>query len=104
MSLGYDYFQGFFFCKSQLQRAKRIPKSQPRCRRFLQKVNEPNFDKDPIEELLTSYLKLSYKLLRYLNYHFSTDRNLSAQFGRPLSPWASSHCASGSVWLRLMSE
>ncbi|MCX7400173.1 MAG: HDOD domain-containing protein [Planctomycetales bacterium] len=67
MSLGYDYFQGYFFCKPQLQRAKRIPKSQTQCLRLLQKVNEPNFDIESIEELLRSDLTLSYKLLRYLN-------------------------------------
>ncbi len=67
VSLGYDYFQGYFFCKPQMQRARRIPKSRAQCLRLLRKVSEPEFDVDSIEELLRSDLTLSYKLLRYLN-------------------------------------
>ncbi len=95
MSLGYDYFQGYFFCKPQLQRAKRIPKSQPQCLKLLQKVNEPNFDIDLIEELLRSDLTLSYKLLRYLNspvFHrskpLSSIRQAIVTLGQqPLRQW-----------------
>ena len=95
MSLGYDYFQGYFFCKPQLQRAKRIPKSQPQCLKLLQKVNEPNFDIDRIEELLRSDLTLSYKLLRYLNsplFHrskpLSSIRQAIVTLGQqPLRQW-----------------
>ena len=67
MELGYHYFQGYFFCKPQIQSTRRIPKSQMQCLRLLQKVSEPEFDVDEVEKLLRSDLALSYKLLRYLN-------------------------------------
>lgn len=67
VSLGYDYFQGYFFCRPQMQRARRIPKSRAQCLRLLRKVSELEFDLDSIEELLRGDLTLSYKLLRYLN-------------------------------------
>ena len=67
MELGYHYFQGYFFCKPQVQSTRRIPKSQMQCLRLLQKVSEPEFDVDEVERLLRSDLALSYKLLRYLN-------------------------------------
>lgn len=65
--LGYDQFQGYFFCKPQIRRTRRIPSSQMQCLRLLRAVNQPEFDVDGIEEILRTDLTLSYKLLRYLN-------------------------------------
>ena len=67
MNLGYHYFQGYFFCKPQMQKARRIPKSQTRCLLLLQKVNEPEFQVDELDELLRTDVALAYKLLRYVN-------------------------------------
>lgn len=74
LKLGYDYFQGYFFCKPQLKRTRRIPRSHAHCLQLLRKVNEPDFDVDELEKLFRGDLALSFKLLKYLN---------SPLFGRP---------------------
>ena len=97
MNLGYDLFQGYFFCKPQLQRVRRIPKSQTQSLRVLQKVNEAEFSVDEIEELMRSDLGLSYKLLRYLNSPvfqrpkpLSSIRQAIVTLGhKPLRQWVS---------------
>lgn len=66
-NLGYDYFQGYFFCKPQMLRARRLPESGIQCLRLLQLVNEPELDVDRVEALILGDISLSYKLLRYLN-------------------------------------
>ncbi|MCA9011341.1 MAG: HDOD domain-containing protein [Planctomycetaceae bacterium] len=66
-NLGYDYFQGYFFCKPQMLSARRLPESNLQSLRLLQLVNESEFDIDKVEHLIRSDISLSYKLLRYLN-------------------------------------
>lgn len=65
--LGYDYFQGYFFCKPQMLSARRLPESNIQSLRLLQLVGEPVFDIDKVEALIRGDISLSYKLLRYLN-------------------------------------
>jgi len=64
---GYHYFQGYFFCKPQMLRARRLPQSRVQCLRLLQLIGKPEFDIDGIEDLIRGDLSLTYKLLRYLN-------------------------------------
>ncbi len=65
--LGYDYFQGYFFCKPQMLSARRLPESGMQCLRLLQLINESELDVDRVEALILGDISLSYKLLRYLN-------------------------------------
>ena len=65
--LGYDYFQGYFFCKPQMLSARRLPESNLQSLRLLQLVSQSKFDLDKVEELIRGDISLSYKLLRYLN-------------------------------------
>jgi c-di-GMP-related signal transduction protein len=65
--LGYDYFQGYFFCKPQMVSARRLPESNIRSLRLLQLVTQSRFDVDAVESLIRGDIALSYKLLRYLN-------------------------------------
>ena len=64
---GYHYFQGYFFCKPQMLRARRLPQSRLQCLRLLQLIGKPEFDIDGIEDLIRGDLSMTYKLLRYLN-------------------------------------
>jgi c-di-GMP-related signal transduction protein len=66
-SLGYTYFQGFFFCKPSTISAKEIPANKLNCLRLLHLVASPDFSYDAVEELLKTDPALVYKLLRYLN-------------------------------------
>jgi c-di-GMP-related signal transduction protein len=66
-SLGYTYFQGFFFCKPSTLSAREIPGNKLNCLRLLHLVASPDFSYDAVEELLKTDPALVYKLLRYLN-------------------------------------
>lgn len=66
-SLGYTYFQGFFFCKPSTLSAREIPGNKLNCLRLLHLVASPDFSYDAVKELLKTDPALVYKLLRYLN-------------------------------------
>jgi EAL and modified HD-GYP domain-containing signal transduction protein len=104
--LGYELFQGYFFCRPEMVTQKDIPSSKLSYVRFLQEIHRPEIDYKRLEQVFKQDVALSLKLLRYLN---------SAAFGfrqtvksirdglvllgeRPLKKWASlaafSHLAS----------
>jgi c-di-GMP-related signal transduction protein len=66
-SLGYTFFQGYFFCKPSTLSAREIPGNKLNCLRLLHLVASPDFNYDAVEELLKTDPALVYKLLRYLN-------------------------------------
>jgi EAL and modified HD-GYP domain-containing signal transduction protein len=66
-SLGYTYFQGYFFSKPSMLSAREIPSNKLNCLRLLHLVASPDFSYDAVEELLKGDPALVYKLLRYLN-------------------------------------
>jgi c-di-GMP-related signal transduction protein len=66
-SLGYTFFQGYFFCKPSTLSAREIPGNKLNCLRLLHLVASPDFSYDAVEELLKTDPALVYKLLRYLN-------------------------------------
>jgi len=66
-SLGYTFFQGFFFCKPSTLSAREIPSNKLNCLRLLHLVASPDFSYDAVEDLLKTDPALVYQLLRYLN-------------------------------------
>ena len=66
-SLGYTFFQGFFFCKPTTLSTREIPGNKLNCLRLLQLVASPDFSYDAVEQILKGDPALVYKLLRYLN-------------------------------------
>jgi c-di-GMP-related signal transduction protein len=66
-SIGYTFFQGFFFCKPSTLSAREIPSNKLNCLRLLHLVASPDFSYDAVEALLKTDPALVYKLLRYLN-------------------------------------
>src|SRR5579871_533034 len=66
-SLGYTFFQGYFFCKPSTFSAREIPANKLNCLRLLHLVASPDFGYDAVEDLLKTDPALVYKLLRYLN-------------------------------------
>jgi c-di-GMP-related signal transduction protein len=66
-SMGYTYFQGYFFCKPTMVEGRGIPSNKLNYVRLLEAVNSPNFSSEKIEEILKAEPSLVYKLLRYLN-------------------------------------
>ncbi|HUL32861.1 MAG TPA: EAL domain-containing protein [Candidatus Eisenbacteria bacterium] len=65
--LGYDYFQGYFFCRPQVVGRRSVPANKTVYLELLQAANEPLFNLQKISLLFKRDVSLSYRLLRYLN-------------------------------------
>jgi EAL and modified HD-GYP domain-containing signal transduction protein len=63
---GFDYFQGYYFCRPELVRATPLPLSRLTTLRLIGKLHDPNVDIDELEQAIRQDLSLSYKLLRYV--------------------------------------
>ena len=68
--MGFNLFQGFFFCKPELITGKEIPGSQLALLQIMAEVNRPEFDIQKIETLIAPDVSLAYKMLRYINSAF----------------------------------
>lgn len=66
-SLGFDHFQGYFFCRPQNIRGQRLPVSRLAAIRLLTQLNKPDIRMDELESAIGQNVSLSYKLLRYIN-------------------------------------
>jgi EAL and modified HD-GYP domain-containing signal transduction protein len=66
-ALGFDYFQGYFFCRPELVVSRRLPVNRLAIVRLITKLNNPEIKLRELEEALSQDLSLSYKLLRYTN-------------------------------------
>ena len=65
--LGFDYFQGFYFCKPQLVKKKHIPSNKIVVLNILNKLENPDYDLDDVENTLALDAVLTFKILRYVN-------------------------------------
>lgn len=65
--LGYDYFQGDFFCKPETLSAKALTSYQFTYLRVMQLLNDQNFEFGKVEQVIKTDPSLSFKLLRYIN-------------------------------------
>jgi EAL and modified HD-GYP domain-containing signal transduction protein len=65
--MGFDYFQGYFFCRPELVSSQRLPVNRLATIRLITKLNNPNIEFREVEEVLSQDVSLSYKLLRYTN-------------------------------------
>ncbi|MDX8398311.1 MAG: HDOD domain-containing protein [Mariprofundaceae bacterium] len=64
--LGFDYFQGYYFCKPEVIHHKTMPESKIAILRALQKVMSANVVRD-VEDVIKQDVSLSYRLLKYMN-------------------------------------
>ena len=67
---GFDYFQGYFFCKPDLMRTMAIPVNRVSLFRLLGQLHNPETRARELESIVGEDLSLSYKLLRYINSAF----------------------------------
>ncbi len=65
--LGFDYFQGFFFCRPDIIESSPIPDNQIVLLQLIQKLQDSNVEFKEVEELISRDAGLTYKLLRLLN-------------------------------------
>jgi EAL and modified HD-GYP domain-containing signal transduction protein len=68
--LGFDYFQGYFFCKPEVIRGQRVPANRMTTLQLLVKLQDPETDFAELEALVSRDVSLSYKLLRVVNSAF----------------------------------
>jgi EAL and modified HD-GYP domain-containing signal transduction protein len=66
-ALGFDYFQGYFFCKPEIIKGHRAPANRLTTLQLLAKLRDPTVDFRELEELISRDVALSYKLLRLVN-------------------------------------
>ena len=64
---GYDYFQGFFFARPAIVRAKLIPVAKSNCLRLFREAMRPELDLAHLDRIVAADVALAYKLLRYVN-------------------------------------
>ncbi|MCH8268495.1 MAG: HDOD domain-containing protein [Acidobacteria bacterium] len=69
-TLGFQYFQGYFFSKPQIISSRDIPAFKLNYLRILQAINRPEINLEEIERIIKGEPSLCYKLLRYLNSSF----------------------------------
>jgi EAL and modified HD-GYP domain-containing signal transduction protein len=68
--LGFDYFQGYFFCKPEVIKGHRIPANRLVTLQLLAKLQDPETDFEELESIVSRDVSLSYKLLRVVNSAF----------------------------------
>ena len=67
MDLGYQLYQGYFFCRPEMASRKDIPAYKLNYLRFLREVNREDCDFDELDRIIRQDVSLSLKLLRYIN-------------------------------------
>ena len=65
--MGYQYFQGYFFCRPQMAQGRTIPAHNLNYLRILQIANRPDIDIEELAAAIKQEASLIYRLLRYLN-------------------------------------
>ncbi len=65
--LGFEYFQGYFFCKPNVVSGTRVPANRIAILMLLAKLQEEDVEIPKLEKEIKADVSLSYKLLRYVN-------------------------------------
>jgi len=66
-SMGFVYFQGYFFAKPEVLKNKEISSSQLIYLRLIMEINRSEFEVKTIEGLIKQDVAISYKLLKCIN-------------------------------------
>jgi EAL and modified HD-GYP domain-containing signal transduction protein len=95
--LGFDYYQGFFFCKPQIVSQRVIPINRLSTLHLIARLQDPRISIDDIELAVGQNLAISHRILRYLNspmHAFNREiqslrHGISLVGTRLISNWAS---------------
>ncbi|MGQ9646105.1 MAG: EAL and HDOD domain-containing protein [Thermodesulfobacteriota bacterium] len=74
-SLGYTYFQGYYFSKPTILSQKDIPAYKLHYLQILREIHRPELDFRELERIIKQEVSLSFRLLRYINSAFFGLRN-----------------------------
>jgi len=79
MELGFELFQGYFFCQPLILSGRRASPSRVATLQLLKKINDPEFKFEELAEIISTDATLAYKLLRYVNSaHFNLRRKIES--------------------------
>jgi EAL and modified HD-GYP domain-containing signal transduction protein len=67
LALGFDYFQGYFFCRPQLVSNPRLSPNRLAVLRLLARLQDPALEMAELQALVASDAELVYQLMRFLN-------------------------------------
>lgn len=67
VAMGFEYFQGYFFCKPEIIQGKEVLPAKLNLMRIMSEMNQPAFDLKSVEAVMTHDVSLTYKFLRYIN-------------------------------------
>ena len=65
--LGFDLFQGFFFCKPQVMKGVGLPANRLALLTLLARIQDPHMTLAELEQIISQDVALTYKLLRLIN-------------------------------------
>ncbi|MDH3354271.1 MAG: HDOD domain-containing protein, partial [Chromatiales bacterium] len=79
LSLGVEYFQGYFLCKPEVVEGHRIPTNRMSIINLVIKLQDSDTDISQLEEMIQQDISLSYRLLRLINSAaFSLNREVKS--------------------------
>jgi EAL and modified HD-GYP domain-containing signal transduction protein len=81
-ALGFDLFQGYFFCKPETMSTRGVAPSRLAMLQLVAALNDPEIEISRLEELISRDVALSYRLLRYVNSAFFGLRREVDSIGR----------------------
>lgn len=65
--LGYEWFQGFFFCRPNVVRERKLPTDRISLIRLLARMQDPDLDLHEARAIIERNVSLSYQMLRVVN-------------------------------------
>ncbi len=78
-SLGFDYYQGYFFCRPEVLTLKAMPANKLQILNILTKLQDPDITVSELENEISHDVSLSYRLLRYINSaHFALRQEIES--------------------------
>jgi EAL and modified HD-GYP domain-containing signal transduction protein len=84
-SLGFDLFQGYFFCKPEQMTARGVSPNRLGMLQLVAALQDPKIEFAQLETLISRDIALSYRLLRYINSAFFGLRREVDSIGRALA-------------------
>jgi EAL and modified HD-GYP domain-containing signal transduction protein len=85
VALGFDLFQGYFFCKPETLSARGMAPNRLALLQLVAALNDPNIEFSQLETLISRDVALSYRLLRYINSAFFGLRREVDSIGRAVA-------------------
>jgi c-di-GMP phosphodiesterase len=84
LELGFQLFQGYFFCKPERMEAKAVAPNRLSILQLVAALQDPKIEIAQLETLVSRDVALSYRLLRYINSAFFGLRREVDSIGRAL--------------------